>query len=257
VKVGHFYTPHGYMVVQAPNNFFNTLPWGFMMTNPFTHWGIQGNAALTDNISITGGVVNGWDALDRPVNSAAYMAGIKYTLDCDRGYVSVNAISGQEPENLGTGYAARTLFTGISDLKLTDELEFVLEGNVGWQRNRGLETDVFYNVVPYLFYKLSDSLKAGIRYEFFHDPTGFAAAERVGNPNFGPIAANTISGPYSGNFQTVATGLNWAPGGSKNLMIRPEVRYDWFNGTAVGGGPFNAGTKNHQWLFVLGAYYQF
>jgi len=37
VRVGHFYTPHGYMTVQAPGNFFNSLPFGFMFTNPFTH----------------------------------------------------------------------------------------------------------------------------------------------------------------------------------------------------------------------------
>src|SRR5262245_21353627 len=50
VKVGHFWTPIGYMVVQATGNFFNTQPYGFMATNPFTHWGALGTANVSDNL---------------------------------------------------------------------------------------------------------------------------------------------------------------------------------------------------------------
>lgn len=257
MKFGHFYTPHGYMVVQAIGNFFNTQPFGFMMTNPFTHWGGMGSAQLTDQLLVTAGIVNGWDALDRPVNNAAFMGGIKYSFKEDKGFFSTNVITGQEPENLGTAYAQRTLVTNVLDWKPTKKFEFVLENNFGVQENHGIGNSWFYNFVPYLFYKVNDCWRVGIRYEFFHDPGNFTAAERVGNPNNGPIPANVISGPYFGNFQTIAVGLNWWPRASKNLTIRPELRYDWFDGTGVGGGPFNAGQNNHQIMMMVGGIYQF
>jgi hypothetical protein len=257
VKVGHFFTPHGYMVVPAPGNFFNTMPWGYMMTNPFTHWGALGTANISDRWQLTGGVVNGWDALNRPVNSAAFMAGIKYTFKESKGFVSSNLITGQEPENLGTGYANRTLITNVLDYKFTDKTEFVFEQNVGWQKNHGNDTDCFFNFAPYLFYKLNDRWKAGVRYEFYHDPSGFTAAERVNNPNNGANPLINVGGPYMGNFQTIAVGLNWAPHASKNLMVRPELRWDWFNGQTVGGAPFNLGKSNQQVVLMVGAYYLF
>lgn len=253
LRAGHFYTPHGYMVVQATGNFFNTLPYGFMMTNPFTHWGVMGNAALSDSWSVMGAIVNGWDALDRPVNAASYMGQLKYSFADSKGYFSTTLITGQEPENLGPGYAARTLVTNVFDYKFTERFEWVFENNLLWQRNRGgLGTDFSWSAIPYFFYKINDALKAGLRYEYFYDPTGVIAAERVGNPNNGPFI--TGAGPYHGHMQSLTAGLNWAPNASKNLMIRPEVRYDWFVG---GQNPFNAGNSDHQMVVMIGAYYQF
>lgn len=83
--------------------------------------------------------------------------------------------------------------------------------------------------------------------------TGFISAERVGNPNNGPI---TSAGPYKGYMHSFTAGLNWAPRGSKNLMIRPEVRYDIFR-SQNGLQPFNNNSKDHQLVFMLGALYQF
>ena len=250
MKVGHFYTPHGYMVIQAPSNFFNTLPYGFMMTNPFTHWGAQLNAAVGDQTTVMFAIVNGWDALDRPTNAAAYMGGVKYAFKEDKGFISCNVITGLEPENLNTGYDNRTLVTNVLDYKLNDRVEFVFENNLLWQDNRGLGTSFSHSYIPYLFYKINDCWRIGARYEYFRDPGGFIAASRAGNPNNGPFVSPGI---FTGDMHSLCFGLNWAPHGSKNLMIRPEVRYDWFDG--AGPQPFNG--DDHQLMFVLGAWFQF
>lgn len=254
VRVGHFYTPHGYMVVQAPQNFFNTMPYGFMMTNPFTHWGVQGNAQVTDQLSVMAGVVNGWDALDRPLNQASFMGGVKYAFKDNKGFVSSNIISGQEPENIGTGYASRTLITNIFDIKPTEKFEYVFENNFLWQDNNGAQTSMSHNFCNYFFYKVNDCWKAGFRYEYYRDGGGFTSAERWGNPNNGPNPFNNLGGPYDGYFQSFVAGLNWNPNASKNLVIRPEIRYDVFSGL---GNPFNAGTQTDQWVFMVGGIYQF
>jgi hypothetical protein len=250
VLVGHFWTPIGYMVVQGPGNFFNTQPYGFMATNPFTHWGAMATWNANDNVKLQFGVVNGWDALDRPANVASFLFNGRYTFNEKKGFLQYSLITGQEPENLGPAYAARTLQNVVFDYVINDKWEFVYESNLLFQENRGLETSTSYNFHPFVFYKINDCLKFGARYEYFHDPGAFMAGIRNGNPNVGA---------YNGNNQTIALGLNWAPGGSKNLVIRPEYRYDWFSGTDQGfnPNPYNAGNSTVQHLFVLGAFYVF
>ena len=271
LKVGHFWTPIGYMVVQAPNNFFNSQPYGFMMTNPFTHWGAMASAAPNDHWSGYLGVINGWDALDRPSNTAALLFGFKYTADEKKWFYNLGGTTGKEPSNLTfPTYAPRTLINQFVDINVSEKVEFVFESNMWFQQNPyGPENSMSYNFHPLLFYKINNCWRAGIRYEYFHDPDGVAAAERIGNPNFGPVPQpgfnGAAQGPYHGNFQTVAAGLNWSPNGSKNLMVRPEIRYDWFQGQtpAFGAGPgssglpFNAGASDHQFLMMLNAFYLF
>ena len=42
VKVGHFYTPIGYEVVQVPQNFFYSHSYSHTFGEPFTHTGFLG-----------------------------------------------------------------------------------------------------------------------------------------------------------------------------------------------------------------------
>jgi len=247
--VGHFWTPIGYTVVPANGNFFNTMPYGFMAGQPFTHWGAMAKFAPNDNWSGYFSVVNGWDALDRPRDNAAILAGVKYNLQEKKGYLAFNTINGLEPENLGPGYGFRSLLNPIVSYNLSDNTTFVFENTTDIQENHGgLGTSVFYSLLPHLFYKINDCWKAGVRYEYAHDPGGFISGTRRGNPNVGP---------FHGNMQALATGLNWAPNGSKNLVIRPELQYNWFQGAAGSPAPFDAGQHNNQLFFVLGGVLQF
>ncbi len=247
LMVGHFWTPIGHCVVPATGNFFNTQPYSYMHGQPFDHWGAMAKFAPNDNWNGYAAIVNGWGALNRDDNSYAGMAGLKYTADEKKWYSNLQAISGQEPENRGPGYGNRTLLNHIFEYNATDKTEFVFETTYGIQQNPGNGNQaIYYGLSPYLYHKINDCLKAGIRYDHFHDPSGIVAGIRNGNPNVGP---------YNGNFNSLNAGLNWAPNASKNLMIRPEVRYDWFNGDGL--QPYNAGNSDHMWLFLVGAYYQF
>jgi len=256
LMVGHFWTPIGYTVVPANGNFFNTMPYGFMAGQPFTHWGAMAKFTPNDNWYGYFSVVNGWDALDRPGDWPAYMAGIKYTADKKKWYAAFNSIVSKEPENLGgPGFGTRYLLNPIFEYNLSDNVEFVFENTTDIQDNHnypGLAggTSLFYSLLPHLFYKINDCWRAGLRYEWVHDPSGFVAGTRIGNPNVGP---------FHGNLQTVSAGLNWTPNGSKNLVIRPELQYSWFTNPAFGttGNPFNAGKDSSQLFFVLGGVLQF
>ena len=58
---------------------------------------------------------------------------------------------------------------------------------------------------------------------------------RVSNPN---------KPPFVGDFFSVSVGANWTP--RPNVTIRPEVRYDWYDGDPAAALPFDDGTDGDQ-----------
>ena len=63
--------------------------------------------------------------------------------------------------------------------------------------------------------------------------------------------ASATPGGYAGNFYEISLGLNWTP--HANLIVRPEVRYDWYDGVNAAGPPFGDGTESSQWVYGLDA----
>ena len=57
---------------------------------------------------------------------------------------------------------------------------------------------------------------------------------------------------FPGNFYETSLGFNYKPSGNWN--IRPEVRYDWFDGE---NHPYDNNSSKRQFLFGLDAIYQF
>ena len=65
------------------------------------------------------------------------------------------------------------------------------------------------------------------------------------------------AGGFEGNFYEVAYGLNYKPAGNSNLILRPEIRYDWYDGraNALGNQPYDDGTDDSQFLYGFDAIY--
>jgi len=76
-------------------------------------------------------------------------------------------------------------------------------------------------VNQYLFYNFTDYLIGGLRLEWFRDNNGYRVQYgiREGSPQIQPS--------FAGNFWAMTWGLNYLVG--NNLVIRPELRYDWFS----------------------------
>ena len=62
----------------------------------------------------------------------------------------------------------------------------------------------------------------------------------------------TSASSFPGNFYETSLGFNYKPNGNWN--IRPELRYDWFDGE---GHPYDDNNSKRQFLFGLDAIYQF
>ncbi|MHB8898616.1 MAG: outer membrane beta-barrel protein, partial [Thermoguttaceae bacterium] len=81
VKLGHFYTVHGYEAVPAPANFFTSHSYAFYYGEPFTHTGALAEYSLYDNVTVWGGWVQGWDtAFDNPLESSDFLGGFRAPL---------------------------------------------------------------------------------------------------------------------------------------------------------------------------------
>jgi len=251
VKVGHFYTAHGYEVVPATGNFFYTHAYAMQYGEPFTHTGAVANWKLSDNLSVLGALVNGWDALDRVDDELMSIGGFTWTNGDNLTVAYMYGYSIDEP----TTYGATTP-RHISTLVVTYnycDWTYVFQNDVGWQQdgvltgstaNDPFASAEWYGVNQYLFYEINDCWKAGMRLEWFRDDDGV----RVG----GIRPGQTIpSSGFAGNFYNLSAGLNWSP--HANILLRPEIRYDWYDGLAAPGGiqPYDDGTRTDQLLYGL------
>ena len=79
----------------------------------------------------------------------------------------------------------------------------------------------WYGINQYLFYKMNCCWTAGLRFEWFRDEEGFVVTGlRPGNPTGRQVLPRQLLRDV--------VGLNYKPNGNWN--IRPEMRYDWFDG---------------------------
>jgi hypothetical protein len=236
VKAGHFYTIIGYEVVTAPDNFFYS----------HTHTGVLASKDLNDNVSVTGGIVSGWDDFENEDSEYSFLGGVTWTDDCDVTSVALNLIIGDETTTSGQTSITdrRSMYSLVVSHNLSDCTTFVIQHDRGVQdrhaANGGADAQ-WYGINTYLFHQLSDRVKAGIRYEWFRDDDGTQVAG-------GAVGAGGYLAPVGAHYEAVSAGLNYQI--NDCLLLRPELRYDWQRG----GGAVKAyddGNDNNQ--FTLGS----
>ena len=241
-QFGHFYSVVGYEGVMAPDNFFYSKAYSYQFAGPFTHWGGQVNWKPSDALTLTLGLHNGWNALDRVSDSVGFVGKAKYEFVDSGAWTSFAITTGKEFNNLAgvapvPGFANRTRYSWLVNLPLTCRLDYVFHQWLGFQEDcapTGDRAD-WYGIDQYAYYTINDCWKAGMRFEWFRDEEGTRVGlNRPSNPNNPPLA---------GDFYSVSCGLNWTP--SSNFVLRPELRADWYDGAA---NPYDDGTKSSQFL---------
>ncbi|MCL7420166.1 MAG: porin [Methylobacter sp.] len=228
-KIGHFYTIIGNEVVTAPDNFFFSHAYTMQYGEPFTHTGILSSYPVNKNISITGGVVSGWDSFfQEPAN---FLGGVTYTTDNERTSVAFSLITGDVNKD---DEHNRTMYSIVLHHDITDSLHYTLQHDMGIEeKSLGADSGKWYGINQYLTYDINEQLGAGMRLEWFRDEDGF----RV-NGNSDHYLAATV-------------GLNYSP--MSWLTLRPEVRYDHSTENAA----YNDGFSNDQVLISADAIVHF
>ena len=258
LKVGHFYTIIGYEVVTAPDNFFYSHAYTMQYGEPFTHTGALGTYKVNDQLSFSAGYTNGWDTFDDVNTDQSFLGGVTFSSSDESQKLALAITSGDEPSFDGE-VDNRTMYSIVYTSVLSDRLTYVLQHDNGIQTeaaDQGTNDAEWYGINQYLIYQINCCWSAGIRAEWFRDDDGtrvFPAGD-FGDNDTGVNSNVASAGGFEGNFFETSIGLNYRP--SANLKIRPELRYDVFDGRATGGvRPYDGGTQNDQFLAAFDVVY--
>jgi hypothetical protein len=251
LRVGHFYTILGYEVAPAANNFFYSHSYAFQYAEPITHTGALAMQKWNDRLSFSAGVHKGWDNFDEAPgqDQTSFLGGVTLTSEDGKSSLAFALTTGDEPG--ATGFDNRTMYSLVYSRKMAcDRLTYVFQHDAGVQ-NDGVvvvggpvQDAEWYGINQYLLYQINCCWSTGVRFEWFRDDDG-ARVAGIGDGN--AIAG----GSFPGNFYEATWGANWRP--NPNVVIRPELRYDWFDGT---GTPYNDGTRDHQLTAAVDAIIQ-
>ncbi len=217
LKFGHFYTILGYETVTALDNFFYSHSYTMQYGEPFTHTGMLGSTEVADGVTVHAGFTRGWDNWEDPDSDLSFLGGVELDLIQDTTTLAYAISVGDEDVPGGRGDDKRSTYSMVLTHHVNERTRYILQHDLGYQE-RGtpfsLRTAKWYGVNQYLITDVTDCLSAGSRFEWFRDHNN---ARILGFPTEGA------------NYFNFTVGLNWRP--APNMVIRPELRWDWSNVT--------------------------
>lgn len=211
VKIGHFYTPVGYEVLPNTGQFFMSRQLTFYNSEPFTHTGVLATTKVNDKLQLVNGWVLGMDTgFDRYFGGSSYLGGFIWQAN-EKLNVTNMLIAGDLGWR-GNGAINSLILTYNWTDKLQSVHQFDVLGSdlrfggvptsfgpsVGFPGGTGIPGDSI-GQINYLFYTVTDRVKAGVRQEWYK--------------------ADGVS------YYEITYGVNVKP--MANLVIRPEVRHMW------------------------------
>lgn len=191
VKAGHFYTLIGYEVVTAPDNFFYSHALTMFNSEPFTHTGVLATYSVSDDVTLYGGWTAGWDSGFDSVNGGSnFLGGFSVPAGENATFTYITTIGNFGA--IGNGYSHSL----VLDVAVADDLNLILQSDY---KETDTADDEDFGVNTYLIKSINDQIGAGVRAEWW---------------------SNDTASQYA-----ITWGLNIKP--MDNLILRPEIRYDW------------------------------
>ncbi|WP_437192989.1 outer membrane beta-barrel protein [Planctomicrobium sp. SH527] len=208
LKAGHFYTMLGYEVVPATGNFFYSHAMTMYNSEAFTHTGALSTYSANDNVTFYGGWTLGWDTgFDQRYGGSSFLGGVSIAATDDLIFTYI--ITAGDLGNIGEGYTHSL----VTDWNITDRWEYVIQSDLTALKSNGGGNYDTIGVDQYLFYTINDRYKVGGRAEWWkQNGTSYNAV--TGGVNITPMA---------------------------NLVVRPEVRYQWSPSENASALPVNQG----------------
>lgn len=211
MKFGKFATLLGGEVIESPYNPNVSRSFMFGYAIPFTHTGVLFSTALNDNISLTAGVVNGWDNVRDNNNGKTFLG----SLGLEFGDLAwtFNGVFGAEDDDSGNSK------TGVFDTVLTyspmENVDLLANFDYGTASEQVGGDDANWTglsgIVTLGGGLLDESLadwSFALRGEWFSDPDGY----RTG---------------IEQDLREVTGTFKWQM--TENLQARLEFRHDWSN----------------------------
>jgi Putative beta-barrel porin-2, OmpL-like. bbp2 len=250
VMAGKFVTLAGAEVINPTlnTNFSRSLL--FFDSEPLTHTGLRGTYAVTDTLTVTAGINNGWNSTSTSFGSKTGELGVSFTPASKLFALALNGYFGKAQAFTPAGNlfydGNRTLIDFVGTYNATSQLSVVLNFDYDQQQDAfdiGTAHDVSWNAAAlYVNYALNDQFRVSLRGEYLDDKNGFVTGAHQ------TLKEGTITFGYSP---------------VKSFELRAEFRYDksgantptFFKTQAA----FNAGIPDSDNLseFALQAVYKF
>lgn len=248
VKMGRMAGILGYEVIPPMGNFFYSHSYAICYTEPLLITGLMAKYQLTDRWTALAGFHQGVHRFEDNNDRLNFQGGLMWTSPNQRTSLAYALDTGRNDD---AGLQDEYIHSLVFQYQLTERLRYVLQNDLGFLNGVAGGPDAeWYGINQYFLYTLSEHWSAGLRVEWFRDDDGVRIMG-VGNL---PYAHGWLGAPgYAGNFTELTLGLNWQP--KANVILRPEVRWDWYDGPPNPAGsfplPFENGTSTEQ--FTLAA----
>jgi len=250
VKIGHFATLTSLEVVPAPLNFFYSH--SYLMTgyfDPLLVTGLQADYKLNDNWTLIGGFNRGWQLFENPYEKLDFLGGLKWASDDKRSTMSMMVDAG--PTVTFTGFHDQTSVILVLTHQFNERFGSGTQVTVGAEQDGSAvnpgQNDTWYGFEEILTYKLNPKWSAGIRFEWVQDNQGSRIAG-IGNILGTDKGWDGLPG-FAGSFSDLTLGLNYRP--HPNFALRPEVRWDWYDGPPNPAGQLPFGDLAHRSQFTF------
>ena len=218
IKGGLFTTLLGTEIIPNPGAYNDNISRSFLFNYaiPFRHLGTLFSYPLHKAVTLTTGIVTGWDNPRDSNHTPEFLGSLTVTPNDKFSYV-VAMTAGEEPTaadfNRNT---ARVVLSNVWTIKPVDPLAFVVEYTYGHQHQGslgGTRDATWQGFAGYASYSWTDRFTTALRGEFFNDRDG----ARIGGDFFGThanvkVGEMTVTGSYKF---------------TKMLIGRAELRQDW------------------------------
>jgi Putative beta-barrel porin-2, OmpL-like. bbp2 len=218
-KGGLFVTLLGLEIISQPGSYNNNISnsFNFFYAIPFRHLGGLFTYPVLKTLSVTGGVVTGWDNPRDNNGSPSGLFGVTFTPTDSFGLASSIIVGPEQTHNTNN---VRFTWSNVATIKPMDPLTLLLEYTVGAEQEASTPTGI-KNAQWYTFgavgsWSWTDRFSTALRTELFLDEgasrtLGFAATKPIFNAALGEA---TLTAAYKF---------------TKMLQGRAEVRQDWAN----------------------------
>ena len=240
-KGGLFVTPLGTEIIPAPGNYNDTITrsFAFNYAVPLRHLGTLFTYPALKTLSVSGGLVTGWDDPYDNNHAPSFLGGVNFT-PMDSFALASNIIVG--PEQRGNDGRQRVTWSNVATIKPMDLLTIFLEYTFGAEAKAPTPTgnkDSYWHALAGVFsYNWTDRFNTAFRTEAFFDmqaarTQGFAATSPVHNVYLGEV---TFSATYKL---------------TKMFLARWEFRHDWATRAVFKRGENGASPNQNTVAFQL------
>lgn len=258
LKGGHFVTLMGAETIDPRTNYFYSHSYMFNFGIPFDHTGAMATIHLPENFDLMLGIVSGINTGFTDNNhSPSFHGGIAWSSSDKKESIFSALHIGPESDSSVTAFHPDTALRYITDTvviwTLSDHWQLI--GDFVYGADDGANAE-WYGAAGYVKYTVNDETALVGRAEIFRDDDGFAVVQFGDNddpanaPRGLPVNDPRTVGGGATTYYALTAGINYKP--CPNLMIRPEVRWDFADvQSGVSGGPFDDGHHTRQLTFGI------